>query len=53
MDRNIATPALSRRQFIVTTLTAAGGFAVGIGPAAWRCRSRRSPGVPRRQIRTR
>jgi isoquinoline 1-oxidoreductase subunit beta len=33
MDRNIATPALSRRQFIITALTAAGGFAVGIGPA--------------------
>jgi isoquinoline 1-oxidoreductase subunit beta len=34
MDGNIATPALSRRQFIVTGLTAAGGFAIGIGRAS-------------------
>lgn len=33
MDANIAMPALSRRQFIVTGLTAAGGLAIGIGPA--------------------
>jgi isoquinoline 1-oxidoreductase subunit beta len=33
MDGRIATPSLSRRQFIVTGLTAAGGFAIGIGPA--------------------
>jgi isoquinoline 1-oxidoreductase subunit beta len=33
MDANIAIPALSRRQFIVTALTAAGGLAIGIAPA--------------------
>ena len=33
MDGSIAKPALSRRQFIVTGLTAAGGLAVGIAPA--------------------
>jgi isoquinoline 1-oxidoreductase beta subunit len=33
MDATIATRALSRRQFIVTGLTAAGGFAIGIGQA--------------------
>lgn len=33
MDANIANPALSRRRFIVTGLTAAGGLMVGIGPA--------------------
>ena len=33
MDGNIPTAALSRRQFIVTGLTAAGGLAIGIGPA--------------------
>jgi isoquinoline 1-oxidoreductase beta subunit len=33
MDGNIATPALSRRQFIVTGMTAAGGLAIGIAPA--------------------
>ncbi len=33
MDGSIAIPALSRRQFIVTALTAAGGLAIGIGPA--------------------
>jgi isoquinoline 1-oxidoreductase subunit beta len=33
MDANIATSALSRRRFIVTGLTAAGGFAIGIRPA--------------------
>jgi isoquinoline 1-oxidoreductase subunit beta len=32
MDENIVTPAPSRRQFIFTTLTAAGGLAIGIGP---------------------
>ena len=33
MDANIPTSVLSRRQFIVTGLTAAGGFAVGIRSA--------------------
>jgi isoquinoline 1-oxidoreductase beta subunit len=33
MDGNILTPALSRRQFIVTALTAAGGLAVAMHPA--------------------
>ena len=33
MNATIAMPALSRRQFIVTGLTAAGGLAIGIGPA--------------------
>jgi isoquinoline 1-oxidoreductase subunit beta len=33
MDASIAVTLPSRRQFIVTALTAAGGFAVGIGPA--------------------
>ncbi len=33
MDGSIVTSALSRRQFIVTALTAAGGLAIGIGPA--------------------
>jgi isoquinoline 1-oxidoreductase subunit beta len=33
MDAYSATSVLSRRQFIVTGLTAAGGFAVGIGSA--------------------
>jgi isoquinoline 1-oxidoreductase subunit beta len=33
MNAAIATSALSRRQFIVTGLTAAGGLAIGIGPA--------------------
>jgi isoquinoline 1-oxidoreductase beta subunit len=33
MDANIPTSVLSRRQFIVTGLTAAGGLAVGIGSA--------------------
>jgi isoquinoline 1-oxidoreductase subunit beta len=32
MARNIATPALSRREFIVAGLSAAGGLFVGIGP---------------------
>jgi len=31
MDGSIVAPALSRRQFIVTGLTAAGGLAIGIG----------------------
>ena len=31
MDENIVTPAPSRRQFIFTALTAAGGLAIGIG----------------------
>jgi isoquinoline 1-oxidoreductase subunit beta len=33
MDGRIATPELSRRHFIVTALTAAGGLAIGIGQA--------------------
>jgi isoquinoline 1-oxidoreductase beta subunit len=33
MNATVAMPALSRRQFIVTGLTAAGGLAIGIGPA--------------------
>jgi isoquinoline 1-oxidoreductase beta subunit len=33
MDGNVAKPALSRRHFIVTAVTAAGGLAIGIGPA--------------------
>ncbi|MGH7063570.1 MAG: molybdopterin cofactor-binding domain-containing protein, partial [Stellaceae bacterium] len=33
MDGSIATRTLSRRRFIVTALTAAGGLAIGIGPA--------------------
>ncbi|HEY1261552.1 MAG TPA: molybdopterin cofactor-binding domain-containing protein [Stellaceae bacterium] len=32
MDGNIAAPALSRRHFIVTALTAAGGLAIGMAP---------------------
>ncbi len=33
MDGNVLGAAASRRQFIVTGLTAAGGLAIGIGPA--------------------
>jgi isoquinoline 1-oxidoreductase beta subunit len=33
MDANIVAPALSRRRFIVTGLTTAGGFAIGIRSA--------------------
>jgi isoquinoline 1-oxidoreductase subunit beta len=33
MDGHIASSSLSRRQFVVTAVTAAGGFAIGIGPA--------------------
>jgi isoquinoline 1-oxidoreductase beta subunit len=34
MNGNILTPALSRRRFIVTALTAAGGLAIGIAPVS-------------------
>jgi isoquinoline 1-oxidoreductase subunit beta len=33
MAGTVAMPALSRRRFIVTALTAAGGFAIGVRPA--------------------
>ena len=33
MDRTIATAALTRRQFVVTALTAAGGLAIGVRAA--------------------